>query len=232
MTAFCPSTIKIDTFSVFDKGRKNSERVMLGPASFINHACKPNADWVVQGEWSKTTLVVKTIRPIKKGEEITLSYGKHFFGVENKDCGCTDCTDKKNAPEERDETSEADISSEPDPNLHLEPESEPESGPERVPEETVHVEPGSEREPNLPVATKLQPESEPKLQVEPERGPEQTVHVEKGSEREPNLPVATELQPESEKICKLNLNGGRNRRCMLNQSQSRSTQNCYQRTGI
>ena len=75
MTAFSPNTITIDTFSVLDKGRKNLERVMLGPASFINHACKPNADWVVQGEWSKTTLVVKTIRHIKKGEEITLSYG-------------------------------------------------------------------------------------------------------------------------------------------------------------
>ena len=195
MTAFSPNTITIDTFSVLDKGRKNLERVMLGPASFINHACKPNADWVVQGEWSKTTLVVKTIRHIKKGEEITLSYGKHFFGVDNKDCGCTDCKDKKNGTEERDETSEADISSEPDPNLHLEPELQPESEREREPEQ---IERGSEREASLPVATESQQESEPHLQLETERGPEQTVHVERGSEREPVLSVATELQQESE----------------------------------
>ena len=185
MTAFCPNTITIDTFSVLDKGRKNLERVMLGPASFINHACKPNADWVVQGEWSKTTLVVKTIRHIKKGEEITLSYGKHFFGVDNKDCGCTDCKDKKNGTEERDETSEADISSEPDPNLHLEPELQPESEREREPEQ---IERGSEREPVLSVATELQQESEPHLQLETERGTE--IHVEPEPE-----PVYTELLP-------------------------------------
>ena len=84
IAAQCPENFKIDFSVLGNKGRRKPERVMLGPASFINHACRPNAEWIVHGEWSSTTLEVKTTRAIKKGEEITLSYGDQFFGTNNK----------------------------------------------------------------------------------------------------------------------------------------------------
>ena len=95
MTALCPPKMKVDFSVLGNNGRKKTERVMLVPVSAINHACQPNAEFINHGELSTTALEVKTTRPLKKGEEITLSYGEDFFGAGNKDCGCNDCKEEQ-----------------------------------------------------------------------------------------------------------------------------------------
>lgn len=47
------------------------ELVALGYASLYNHDFKPNADWTNNNE----VLVIVASKPIKKDEEITISYG-------------------------------------------------------------------------------------------------------------------------------------------------------------
>ena len=69
MTALCPPYLKKDFSVLGNKSKKKTERILLGPASFNNHACQPNAEFMVHGEWSTTTLKVKTTRPIKKGKK-------------------------------------------------------------------------------------------------------------------------------------------------------------------
>ena len=80
------------SFSVF-AATKNCKynRIMLGPASFINHDCDPNARYIVEGEKSASTVAIQTLKPIRAGEEITVSYGENYFGESNKHCRCTVC---------------------------------------------------------------------------------------------------------------------------------------------
>ena len=53
-----------------------------GNSSIYNHRNQPNARW----EYSATEKLIKfyTVRPIQKGEEITISYGKEYFNSRNK----------------------------------------------------------------------------------------------------------------------------------------------------
>jgi hypothetical protein len=45
-------------------------------AHLINHSCGPNAKW---GEWEHGALIVRAVKPIAEGEEITVHYG--WIGV-------------------------------------------------------------------------------------------------------------------------------------------------------
>ena len=56
--------------------------LMLGPVSFVNSSCKPNAKYVIDGHIVRCM----AIRDIKKGEELTVKYDINFFGNFNKDC--------------------------------------------------------------------------------------------------------------------------------------------------
>jgi hypothetical protein len=49
-----------------------SAAVVFGYGSLINHSFNPNADW--KQNFKTTSMVYKAIRPIKKGEEITVNY--------------------------------------------------------------------------------------------------------------------------------------------------------------
>lgn len=49
-----------------------SASVVLGYGSLINHSFTPNADW--KQNFKTETMVYRAIRPIKKGEEITVNY--------------------------------------------------------------------------------------------------------------------------------------------------------------
>lgn len=49
-----------------------SASVVLGYGSLINHSFKPNADW--KQNFKTKSMVYRTIRKIKKGEEITVNY--------------------------------------------------------------------------------------------------------------------------------------------------------------
>ena len=80
------------SFSVFAPTNNfKHNRIMLGPASFINHDCDPNARFLVEGEKSASTVAIQTIKPIGAGEEITVSYGDNYFGENNQNCRCTVC---------------------------------------------------------------------------------------------------------------------------------------------
>ena len=62
----------------------SNRKLMLGPTSFVNHSCRPNAQYFL-GEGTKVepVLKVETIQEINVGEEL-LSYGPHYFDTNNK----------------------------------------------------------------------------------------------------------------------------------------------------
>ncbi len=51
---------------------KGAAVLPLGFGSLYNHSYHPNAEW--KDEYSKRTMVLTALRPIKKGEEITVNY--------------------------------------------------------------------------------------------------------------------------------------------------------------
>ena len=58
--------------------------MMLGPISFINVSCKPNVAYVNV----RKLLVCVPLRDFKAGEELTVFYGKHYFGMNSKEYLC------------------------------------------------------------------------------------------------------------------------------------------------
>ncbi|XP_058804237.1 uncharacterized protein LOC131671654 [Phymastichus coffea] len=79
-------------FSIMHSSRTNSDLVMLGPAAFINHDCKPNCIYLPN---SKNTIIIKAIKNIQAGDELFCYYGCNYFGETNKDCACATCEKKK-----------------------------------------------------------------------------------------------------------------------------------------
>ena len=85
------------SFSVFAPTNNfKSTRIMLGPASFVNHECNPNARYVVSGEKNKTIISIQAIRTVEIDEEISVFYSPDYFGDNNRNCQCTTCM--KEAP--------------------------------------------------------------------------------------------------------------------------------------
>ena len=85
------------SFSVFAPTNNfKSTRNMLGPASFVNHECNPNARYVVSGEKNKTIISIQAIRTVEIDEEISVFYSPDYFGDNNRNCQCTTCM--KEAP--------------------------------------------------------------------------------------------------------------------------------------
>ncbi|KAI6233654.1 [Histone H4]-N-methyl-L-lysine(20) N-methyltransferase [Aphelenchoides fujianensis] len=74
-------------FSIMYARRYKQYRLWLGPGSYMNHDCHPNAAFVA----GSVGVGLNAIRDIRQGEEITCSYGPHFFGRENKHCECGTC---------------------------------------------------------------------------------------------------------------------------------------------
>ena len=65
------------------------EQLMLGPASFINHSCEPNATYECGGpSRSEIIIRIKTIKKIELGQEILVAYADDYFGPGNRDCLC------------------------------------------------------------------------------------------------------------------------------------------------
>lgn len=62
-------------------------RIFLGPARFANHDCDYNCEL----QRNKDHINLVTRRSIRKGEEVLLNYGRHYFGENNENCFCRTC---------------------------------------------------------------------------------------------------------------------------------------------
>ncbi|KGO73825.1 Carboxylesterase, type B [Penicillium italicum] len=75
-------------FSVVMSSRRKSPSFFLGPARFANHDCDANGSLTTRGNEGMS---VVAMRNIHEGEEITVSYGEDYFGVDNCECLCHTC---------------------------------------------------------------------------------------------------------------------------------------------
>ncbi|KAL5357195.1 histone-lysine N-methyltransferase set9 [Aspergillus floccosus] len=80
--------LKRKDFSIVMSSRRKTPSFFLGPARFANHDCNANGRLVTRG--SEGMQVVAT-RDIYTGEEITVSYGEDYFGIDNCECLCLTC---------------------------------------------------------------------------------------------------------------------------------------------
>lgn len=75
-------------FSVVMSSRRKTASFFLGPARFANHDCDANGRLVTRGTEG---MAIMTTRDIQEGEEITVSYGEDYFGIDNCECLCSTC---------------------------------------------------------------------------------------------------------------------------------------------
>lgn len=75
-------------FSIVMSSRKKTPSLFLGPARFANHDCNANARLVTTGSEG---MQVVAMRNIEVDEEITVTYGEDYFGIENCECLCRTC---------------------------------------------------------------------------------------------------------------------------------------------
>ncbi|KAI2787909.1 Histone-lysine N-methyltransferase set9 [Penicillium oxalicum] len=75
-------------FSVVMSSRRKTPSFFLGPARFANHDCDANGRLVTRGTEGMSVMAT---RDIHEGEEITVSYGEDYFGIDNCECLCQTC---------------------------------------------------------------------------------------------------------------------------------------------
>ncbi|KAJ6168656.1 hypothetical protein N7497_001499 [Penicillium chrysogenum] len=75
-------------FSIVMSSRRRAPSFFLGPARFANHDCDANGSLTTRGNEGMSVLAM---RDIHEGEEITVSYGEDYFGIDNCECLCHTC---------------------------------------------------------------------------------------------------------------------------------------------
>jgi histone-lysine N-methyltransferase SUV420H len=75
-------------FSIVMSSRRKNPSLFLGPARFANHDCNANGRLSTRGN---DGMQVIAARDIEQGEEITVSYGEDYFGIDNCECLCETC---------------------------------------------------------------------------------------------------------------------------------------------
>ncbi|XP_008180959.1 histone-lysine N-methyltransferase KMT5B-A-like [Acyrthosiphon pisum] len=78
----------INDFSTVTSCINTKDFIFLGPVAFLNHDCEPNVQWYSR---TKRLSCVKTVCHIQKGHELTVYYGRDFFGTGNCECQCVTC---------------------------------------------------------------------------------------------------------------------------------------------
>jgi hypothetical protein len=63
---------------VFNTGNNNAA-LCFGYASLYNHSDDPNCKWYFEDN----QIVIKCIKPIKKGDEVLISYGQSYWNTRN-----------------------------------------------------------------------------------------------------------------------------------------------------
>jgi len=81
-------SFQIRDYSVVKSITTGQTKLWLGPVAFLNYDCEANTDIYSLGS---TSAIVKANKKIKCGEEITVYYGPHYFGINNKHCMCHSC---------------------------------------------------------------------------------------------------------------------------------------------
>ncbi|GAA5820600.1 hypothetical protein JCM11251_003069 [Rhodosporidiobolus azoricus] len=74
-------------FSVLWSQRKQCFSLLLGPASKVNHDCRNNVEFQLNG----AHMTFKVIEDIAKDEELFTHYGEHYFEKDNASCLCATC---------------------------------------------------------------------------------------------------------------------------------------------
>ena len=82
----------VDTSCVMWSNVSKSQLIISGPTCFINHDHDPNCTWFVL---SKGEICFEATRRIKEGEEMTIDYGRGYFGRDDKDCACLTCEEQE-----------------------------------------------------------------------------------------------------------------------------------------
>lgn len=75
-------------FSIVLSSRRKRPSLFLGPARFANHDCDSNAKLNTTGPHG---IHIVARKDIQAGEEITVTYGDDYFGIENCECLCATC---------------------------------------------------------------------------------------------------------------------------------------------
>jgi histone-lysine N-methyltransferase SUV420H len=75
-------------FSIVLSSRRKRPSLFLGPARFANHDCDANAKLNTTGPHG---IHIMALRDIALGEEITVTYGEDYFGIDNCECLCVTC---------------------------------------------------------------------------------------------------------------------------------------------
>ena len=82
-------------FSLFKANSGSyTEKMMLGPASFLNHSCHPNCEFVAATIGNSNTVYAKITKSIKKGDQLFVRYSDNYFGIQNENCRCQNCLNK------------------------------------------------------------------------------------------------------------------------------------------
>ena len=77
-------------------GSNDGRTALMHQASFFNHSCEPNCHWEVVG----STIFVRTLQPVAKGEPLLISYVNTIHPKEERqdklsllgfDCACIRC---------------------------------------------------------------------------------------------------------------------------------------------
>ncbi|KAF7342725.1 Histone-lysine N-methyltransferase SET9 [Mycena sanguinolenta] len=75
----------LSTMRAWDKRK----RILFGPIRWVNHHCAANTEYFLLDDSNQWAITLKAARPILEGEEITVDYGKGFFGL--GECRCSQC---------------------------------------------------------------------------------------------------------------------------------------------